>query len=195
MSETPRIINPDLSSNVPSPEQVLQRVREAGISDEAISKIAIIVDNKYRLTTRGSHWPARIAKKKFSQHKPEGPVVSIGTALRGKPRTAEEMDRTLAHELIHVSQELNPNSRKISQGWALRLGTVATGAVLGYYAGGIAGAVGGAFVGDRAGYTYGPHEIEARKLSKLASQESSVATTPAVDDPVASSTASLIKQT
>lgn len=154
-------------AELPFDEYVIaDRARQAGISDADLHRISVIADSKLRLTTRGMHWPAVLAGRRFKGHPHEGPVVSIGTKLRGRNLTSDEIDATLTHELVHASQELDPASRKISQGWALRIGAIATGAVLGYHLAGVKGATLGAVLSDRAGYTYGPHEVEARKKTK-----------------------------
>ncbi|MCA9349039.1 hypothetical protein KC878_02725 [Candidatus Saccharibacteria bacterium] len=153
------------NENAPCALDIAQRLQGLGVASDAIAGTTVIVDDRNRLTTRGSAWPAGLAKIRFRKYKPEGPVISLGTKLRGKPITPDQRDTTVQHELIHVAQDLDPNNHKIEQGWALRVGAIAAGAVLGYKVAGAKGAFAGVVLGDRLGYTYGPHEVEARKLS------------------------------
>lgn len=166
MSEKPRIVIPEGIDAPVNDADIMKELNESDVPEVDQHKISVLVDNRFRLTTRGMHWPKRLAKHRFKKHAPDGPVISIGTKLRGKPLTKDQISHTLRHELVHASQELDPTNSKISKGWAIRFGAIAVGTLVGYQQAGIPGAVLGAATGDRAGYTYGPHEIQARKLTK-----------------------------
>ena len=145
---------------------ITERAMQVGVPEADIHRIAVMVDSKFRLITRGMHWPNALASKRFQYHEDEGPVISIGTKLRGRKLTKDEIDETLTHELVHAAQELDPNSKKISIGLATRIGSIVVGLALGYKFAGVKGATAGLLLGDRIGYTYGLHEIEARRKTK-----------------------------
>lgn len=144
------------------------------ISDTGIADATIYLDAKNRWLNYGTHYPNWLGRHRF-YFIPElanapGDIVRISTRVRGKDRTAEEMNGTLMHELEHLAQEDRKDSN-LREGRIAIWGLAAAGAVIANRLGRTkkAKALGtafGGYVGHSLGYMIAPHERQARAKAR-----------------------------
>jgi len=156
-------------------EATAASMAEGRVSPPGISGTSIVYDDKNRLSYNGSEkpkWLDRMLHGRLPENEGRGSVVRVGTRVRGKDRTPEEVDETTRHELEHVAQADRHDVR-------VPIGSVAIwgGAAVGTWVGSkvgrrpatrIAGALLGAVIGHAAGYKVAPHERQARARAKEA---------------------------
>lgn len=172
----PRIITADALPQV-STSDVAATMQELNISEQGINNTSIYMDPKNRLLNLGTHYPNRLGRLRFRStpelRNAEGDIVRISTKVKGKERTAEQMNHTLVHELEHVAQQ-DRSDRNLDTGHIAIWGLAAVGAIIGnklgkqtgIKAGRAAGAAIGAAVGHQTGYIIAPHERQARQRAR-----------------------------
>jgi len=175
-TSVPRVIHdematPDISVD---PERLAETMRELGVSEQGISDTTVYMDPKSRLQTFGTHYPNMIGRLRFRSipeiQEAEGDIVRLSTVMKGKPRTAEEVNRTLVHELEHRAQE-ERHDPKLTQGHIAIYGLALAGAIIGNRLGGsktsrAIGTAMGAAIGHSVGYIIAPHERQARARAR-----------------------------
>lgn len=177
LAEPKIIISPKTKGElIIDPGAVAQTMQELGISKQGIQNTSILVDETNRIATNGIAYPRWLGILRHL-HYPQlrdapGPIIRLSSVVKGKERSAENMNRTLVHELEHVAQmeRKDPN---------IKLGHVAIWGLA--TAGGIAvnrlmrgqskviqlaATFAGAMAGQQLGYRIAPHEIEARQRAK-----------------------------
>jgi hypothetical protein len=150
---------------------------ELGLSEDKIKSTTIYVDAKYHASLNGSTYPNRLGRARFKSE-PElreapGSIVQMSTLKKGEPRTDDEMNKTLVHELEHVAQS-ERGDYELQRGSAVIAGLTAAGALLGRLASKNAerkstrlfGLITGALAGYQVGYKVSPHERHARQRSE-----------------------------
>lgn len=159
---------PDISI---SPQQAAETMRELGISDFGISEAVIYADPKNRLQVFGTHYPNWTGRQRFNSipeiRESKGDIIRLSTKMKGRPRTAKEMNITLVHELEHLAQE-DRKDRKVTEGHIAIWGLALAGAVVGNRFGKSSvsrtiGTLFGAGAGHSLGYLIAPHERQARR--------------------------------
>lgn len=176
MYSQPRIIygkgvDPSVSVD---PEIAAQTMRELGVSETSIANSAVYIDPKNRLLNNGTHYPNTLGRLRFRSvpeiRDVEGDIIRLSTTVRGKERTAEQMNKTTTHEWEHLAQA-DRHDRKVTEGHIAIYGLAALGALsgnrLGKGAKGKVGAAIGGFVGYQLGYLLAPHERQARLRSGM----------------------------
>lgn len=175
MSEArPSIFN-ETSAGIWDPDtELIARVMTEcyGISDGSIASTSIVLDDTNRFLYKGSQkpkWVDRLVRGRRPENQGRGSVVRISTRLRGKERSVDAVNKTLAHELEHVAQT-DRNDKNIVLGNIAIWGLAAAGALVGAEmgrngAGKIVGFFAGAIIGQAAGYKIAPHERQARQKS------------------------------
>ncbi|HEX9594723.1 MAG TPA: hypothetical protein VF996_01170 [Candidatus Saccharimonadales bacterium] len=150
-------------------EVVADTMLELGITENIIKQTTLLVLPESR-TTNGSAWPEKLGRLRHRKHQElhdsQGPVVRLNLKVHGKERTAEEINRTLVHELEHVSQ-IGRADTKLMLGHAAIWGLAAAGVAAGNKLGRgksqkTAFSLLGAGIGHQAGYRIAPHERQAR---------------------------------
>lgn len=156
------------------PLDAASAMHELNISEQTIGNSAVFVDPKNRLLNYGTHYPGRLGRLRFHSipelKDVEGDIIRISTRVRGKDRTAEEMNRTFTHELEHLAQH-DRHDKKVTAGHIAVWGLAALGAVVGSHTGKnklakTAGMTLGAIAGYEAGYMIAPHERQARNRAR-----------------------------
>jgi hypothetical protein len=172
----PQIINGNKSPQIDASD-VAETMQELDISDQGINNTSIYIDPKNRLLNLGTHYPNRLGRLRFRSipelRHAQGDIVRISTKVKGKERTAEQMNHTLVHELEHVAQQ-DRHDIKLHEGHLAIWGLAAVGAVIGNKLGKRTGSKAahatavavGAVVGQQAGYLLAPHERQARQQAK-----------------------------
>lgn len=153
-------------------ESVAETMQELGVSADLISRTnLLIVPGSYSIN--GSAWPKNSGRLRHRCHEElkdtEGPIVRINHKVKGRKRSAEDMNSTLVHELEHVSQ-IDRNDPRIKIGhvaaWGLAVAGAAVGSKLGRNKSQKAAfSLLGAGIGHQAGYRLAPHERQARARS------------------------------
>jgi hypothetical protein len=177
LAEPNIIISPETKGElIIDPRTVAQTMQELGISKQGIRNTSILVDETNRIATNGIAYPRWLGILRHLHH-PQlrdapGPIIRLSSVVKGKERSAEDMNRTLVHELEHVAQmeRKDPN---------IKLGHIAIWGLAA--AGGIAvnrlmrgrskvirstATFAGAAMGQQLGYRIAPHEIEARQRAE-----------------------------
>ncbi|GAC1387570.1 MAG: hypothetical protein NVS1B7_0550 [Candidatus Saccharimonadales bacterium] len=156
------------------PERLVDTMRELGVSEQGITDTTIYLDTKSRFQTFGTHYPNKIGRLRFRSNpelqKAEGDIVRLSIVMKGKPRTPEEINRTLVHELEHRAQQ-DRSDRNLTQGHIAIYGLAIAGLVIGNRIGegkvtNVMGAVVGAGFGHSIGYLIAPHERQARTRAR-----------------------------
>lgn len=140
------------------------------ISNRGIEVTSIVLDDKNRLSYRGSQtpkWLDRLIRGKKPENEGSGSVVRIGTKIRGRKRTSEDVNHTLSHELEHVAQSDRRDRNILLDNlavWGLAGGGAFAGNKLGRRRKGtkIIGTIAGAAIGQALGYKLASHEQQAR---------------------------------
>jgi hypothetical protein len=143
------------------------------ISSDEIDNLIILIDAKPHLYYRGSQVPKlldRIFRGKRDYNKGPGSIIRLSMYYQGKRRTIDNMNHTLAHELEHVAQQDRRDPR-ILIGTVMIWITATFGAWLGLLLGTntmlrMCFFFVGMAMGHYIGYSFAPHEIQARKRSK-----------------------------
>lgn len=155
-------------------QEVAETMQDLGVSKQGISDTTIYVDPKSRFQTFGTHYPNKIGRLRFRSNpqiqEAKGDIVRLSTVMKGKPRTGEEINHTLVHELEHRAQEDRHDS-KLTEGHIAIWGLATAGAILGNRLGKnraskVVGTAMGAGVGHSLGYMIAPHERQARATAK-----------------------------
>ncbi len=171
LSSQPRIVygeglDPRVSID---PEAAAQTMRELGVSETSIANSAVYIDPKNRLGNNGTHYSNKFVRLRFRSvpelRDVEGDVVRLSTRVRGKDRTAEQMNKTATHEWEHLAQG-DRHDIKVTEGHIAIFGLSVLGALaanrLGKGIKGKAGAAIGGFLGYQLGHRLAPHERQAR---------------------------------
>lgn len=164
-----------------------QAMREIGISDTAITNSAIYIDPKNRLSSNGTHYPNWLGRLRFPSvtelQKVDGDIIRLSTRVRGKERTEDQLNRTMAHELEHLAQA-DRNDLRLSVGRAMIYGFAALGALAGSrLSQGSKKSVGilaGGLLGHQIGYWIAPHERQARQRASDTGTHTSPITPPKI---------------
>lgn len=151
------------------PKASAQTMRELGVSEAGIANSAVYIDPKNRLANNGTHYTNRLGRLRFRSvpelQDVEGDIVRLSVKVRGKERTAEQINRTATHEWEHLAQD-DRHDRKVREGHIAIYGLAALGALAGNRLGkgtkGRVGAAIGGFLGYQLGYMLAPHERQAR---------------------------------
>lgn len=173
---TPQIVygegaNSDISVDT---QAVAETMRHLGISDRGIDAATIYIDPVNRFQTFGTHYPNRVGRLRFRTNaeiqQAKGDIVRLSETVKGKPRTAEEMNHTLVHELEHLAQQ-DRHDTKLTTGHVAIWGLVVAGGMLGNKLGKnkatrATGALVGAAIGHAVGYLAAPHERQARARAR-----------------------------
>ena len=155
-------------------DALIETTQTLGISDHSTDATTVYIDPKNRIQTFGTHYPNWLGKLRFPGvleiQESKGDVVRISTRVKGVPRTSEQINRTLVHELEHVAQH-DRNDKKLTQGHIAIWGLAIAGAILGHKLGKgkvakLSGTLVGAGVGHSVGYMIAPHERQARNRAK-----------------------------
>src|SRR6266702_959351 len=174
----PRVIvdqkaSPEWEANATQLAQLL--TDKYSMSENGIANTTVIVDGDNRLSYKGSHTSKllyRLLHGKSPENDGAGSVIRVGTRFRGRRRTQEEVNETLAHELEHAAQQ-DRKDPKVVLGNLATWGVAATGAVVGnkltrnsspaikFVASSI-----GAIIGQSIGYRFASHESEARRKAQ-----------------------------
>lgn len=188
---TPHIVYGEgVDSAVSVDEQALgQTMRELGVSEQGIANSAVYIDPKNRLQTFGTHYPNLLGRLRFITNpevqKSKGDIVRLSTTVKGKPRSGEQMNRTLVHELEHLAQH-DRHDPKVTEGHIAIWGLAAVGAIVGNRLGrktktkSLVGATLGAVLGHSLGYLIAPHEQQARNRAGQSRGRSAEVTSRAV---------------
>lgn len=153
-------------------ESVAETMQKLGVSAELISRTNLFITPR-SYSTNGSTWPKGLGRLRYRGHEEledaEGPIVRINQRVKGRERSAEDMNRTLVHELEHVSQ-IDRNDLQVKIGHAAVWGLAGAGAIAGNQLGKsrsskTAFSLLGEIVGHQAGYRLAPHEKQARNRS------------------------------
>lgn len=158
-----------------SPEGSLQPMCELGINSNSTEVTAYLAGG-FNLARKGMQLSKRLDRfmhGPLERNEGNGYVVRINTKLRGKPRTADEMNRTFVHELAHVAQA-ERNDPRVPIGNAIIGGLTIAGMIAGNvlskntdnrFARVAAVAIGG-IAGHDIGYKLAPHERQARLIAE-----------------------------
>jgi hypothetical protein len=165
-------ISPDLTVDI---NGAADTMRELDTSDGTTGNTTIYLDPTNRFATNGIAYPRTLGRLRHIFY-PElrnapGPIVRISTKVKGKKRTEEQMNHTLAHELEHVAQ-MDRKDPRLKMGHLAIWGSAALGAVIGNKLGSgkkarTAGTLLGAMIGQQVGYRIAPHERQARERAKV----------------------------
>lgn len=91
------------------PEKAAEIMTRLGIKEEAIAGSAIIVSGNC-LFSLGRTFPGPLAKWRYilspqeQLRNPNGAVARVSAKQLGQPRTLDQINQTLAHELTHIKQ-------------------------------------------------------------------------------------------
>lgn len=154
--------------------KVAQTMRDLGVSEQGINETTLYVDPKSRLQTFGTHYPNKVGRLRFRSNpeiqEAKGDIVRLSTIMKGKARSADEINRTMVHELEHRAQGDRHDS-KLTEGHLAVWGLAVAGAILGNRLGKnkaskIVGTAIGAGIGHSLGYMIAPHERQARERAR-----------------------------
>jgi len=146
-------------------------VQELGIAPEVATQTSVLIDDRNHTSYRGSQMPKWLDRKLNGEqdyNAGEGSVVRVSSRFKGKDLAAEEMNKTLAHELEHVAQQARGDvGMKVGNGaiWGLAATGAGIGRELAKDRGLLAKVIlplGMAAVGHQIGYKLAPHERGAR---------------------------------
>lgn len=149
-------------------------MQQLGISQEAIGLSTLYLDPTSRIQTYGTHYPRLLGQLRFRSipelRQAPGDVIRLSTIIKGEPRTADQMNRTLVHELEHIAQA-DRGDIGVHEGHLLIYGLAAVGTLLGRRMGRgsftkTALVLAGAAAGHSAGYLMAPHERQARRRAQ-----------------------------
>ena len=136
-------------------EELIGTMRSLVISDRN-TDATVYIDPINRIQTFGTHYPNWLGKLRFP-NVPEmqdstGDIVRISAKVKGVPRTPEQMNRTLVHELEHIAQQ-DRHDKNLTQGRIAIWGLAMAGAILGSKPGkGKMAKIMGALAGASVGY-------------------------------------------
>ena len=155
---------------------IARTLQDRGTSPEGIANTTIIFDAKNRLSYKGSHTPKlfdRLFRGTNEDNKGRGSVIRVGTRLRGRDLTPEEINHTIDHELVHVAQTDRGDFAPIIGNLAIWGGLIG-GAVTANRSISkrtkrliprVAFTAVGGVIGNRIAYQLAPHERQARSAS------------------------------
>lgn len=158
-----------------SPEGSLQPMDELGINPDSTDVTAYLAGG-FNLARKGMQLSKRLDRfvhGPLERNEGNGYVVRINTKLRGRPRTAEEMNRTYVHELTHVAQA-ERNDPRVPIGNAIIGGLTIAGMIAGSVLARksdsriavVAAVAFGGMAGHDIGYKLAPHEREAHRIAE-----------------------------
>jgi hypothetical protein len=152
-------------------DALTQLTQDLSITPQVAAQTSVLIEERSNELYKGSHlpkWLDRTLHGRQPYNEGEGSVVRIAGRHHGQDLTAEEMNRTLVHEMEHVSQH-DRKDVSMRAGNAIIWGLAAAGAVAGHEASKNRGKfmrlvlpLGLAAVSQRIGYQLAPHEREAR---------------------------------
>ncbi len=157
------------------PSEIAATMEGLGMSGAAIQDTSVVIDGKNRRSYNGSQtpkWLDRLAQGDMPYNQGKGSVVRIGTKVRGRERTEEQMNKVLVHELEHAAQKDRKDKNIVVGNILIYGGSFALGAlgnILAKRTGltGRALATGaGLAIGNRLGYQFAPHERQARERAQ-----------------------------
>jgi hypothetical protein len=150
-------------------------MEQLDISDQTIGSTTLYPDSDNHFANNGIAYPKTLGRLRHFTHPhlkhAPGPIVKISTRVRGNERTDDAINRTLAHELVHIAQ-MDRNDPRLKIGQLSTIGMTALGAVIGNKLGGsnrslrAVSTIVGMAVGQRIGYQIDPAERQARALAK-----------------------------
>lgn len=150
------------------PLTATQVMRELGVSESGIANSVIYIDYKNRLLNNGTHYPNKLGRLRFffipELRGVKGDIVRLSTKVRGKERTASQMNKTITHEWEHLAQD-DRKDIKVIQGHITIYGLAIVSILAGGFMGGMAGAFICGLLGYQIGYWLAPHERQARLRS------------------------------
>lgn len=157
------------------PVELRRTMQGIGISEAGIGQTAIVVDGKNRTSYNGSQapkWVDRLTHGVHPYNQGKGTVIRLGTKVRGKNRSLEDINDTLVHELEHTVQYDKRDKSLLIGNMLIYGGSFALAALVDVLArkAGVKhrslASVGGFVLGNRIGYQLAPHENQARQRAR-----------------------------